>query len=176
MLVTYQYRLVVMPEWLSGLWNYIYVRFLTFLAFCFKIQNKQDFLRFLTCCTRFLEHCGPSDATATPSSLASLKSRLVSPFWCQLTQVVLEKRPLNGCLGLYHSKSRCITQWLEQCTQIWLRTFKPAVIHIKVRPPASRNTYSFARTSLGTGHKVATSENDRNRPFLYGSRLIVACL
>ena len=25
------------------------------------------------------------------------KSRLVLPFWHQLTQVVLEKRPLNGC-------------------------------------------------------------------------------
>jgi len=33
----------------------------------------------------------------TPSSPASLKSRLVLPFWYQLTQVVLEKRPLNGC-------------------------------------------------------------------------------
>jgi len=33
----------------------------------------------------------------TPSSLASFKSRLVLPFWYQLTQVVLEKRPLNRC-------------------------------------------------------------------------------
>jgi len=40
---------------------------------------------------------GPADATATPSSLVSLKSRMVLPSWCQLTQVVLEKRPLNGC-------------------------------------------------------------------------------
>ena len=32
----------------------------------------------------------------TPSSLASFKSRLVLPFSYQLTQVVLEKRPLNG--------------------------------------------------------------------------------
>jgi len=32
----------------------------------------------------------------TPSSLASFKSRLVLPFWYWLTQVVLEKRPLNG--------------------------------------------------------------------------------
>jgi len=32
----------------------------------------------------------------TPSSLASFKSRLVSTFWNQLTQGVLEKRPLNG--------------------------------------------------------------------------------
>ena len=29
--------------------------------------------------------------------LASFKSRLVLPFWYQLTKVVLEKRPLNGC-------------------------------------------------------------------------------
>ena len=38
----------------------------------------------------------PADATATPSS-ASLKSRLVLPFWCRLTQVVLEKRMLKWC-------------------------------------------------------------------------------
>jgi len=31
---------------------------------------------------------GPTEATATPSSLASLKSRLVQPFWCRLMQVV----------------------------------------------------------------------------------------
>ena len=30
-------------------------------------------------------------------SLAPVKSRLVLPFWYRLTQVVLEKRPLNGC-------------------------------------------------------------------------------
>ena len=33
----------------------------------------------------------------TLSSLASLKSRLVVPFWYRLTQVVPENRPLNGC-------------------------------------------------------------------------------
>jgi len=36
---------------------------------------------------------GPADAS---SSLASLKFR----FWCQLSQVVLEKRTLNSCLSL----------------------------------------------------------------------------
>ena len=30
-------------------------------------------------------------------SFAPVKSRLVLPFWYRLTQVVLEKRPLNGC-------------------------------------------------------------------------------
>jgi len=33
-------------------------------------------------------------------SLASVKSRLVLPFWYWLTQVVLEKEPLNGCVCL----------------------------------------------------------------------------
>ena len=33
----------------------------------------------------------------TPSCLALFKSRLVLPVWYQLTQVVLEKRPLHGC-------------------------------------------------------------------------------
>ena len=33
----------------------------------------------------------------TPSSHALFKSRLVLPFWHRLNQVVLEKRPLNGC-------------------------------------------------------------------------------
>jgi len=38
---------------------------------------------------------GPADDTTTPSSLASLKSRMALPFWWRLTQAVLEKRPLN---------------------------------------------------------------------------------
>ena len=40
---------------------------------------------------------GPADATATPSSVASLKPGYRQPFWCRLIQVVLEKRPLNRC-------------------------------------------------------------------------------
>ena len=31
-------------------------------------------------------------------SLALVKSRLVLPFWYRLTQVVLDKGPLNGCV------------------------------------------------------------------------------
>jgi len=40
----------------------------------------------------------------TPSSLPSFKSRLVLPFWYWLTQVVLEKRLLNGCSSSSSSK------------------------------------------------------------------------
>ena len=38
-------------------------------------------------------------------SLAPVKSRLVLPFWYRLTQVVLEKRPLNGCCCCYFLRS-----------------------------------------------------------------------
>ena len=40
---------------------------------------------------------GPADATATPSSLGLLKSRMVLPVWYQLTMVVVKKKLLNGC-------------------------------------------------------------------------------
>jgi len=42
-------------------------------------------------------------------SLASVKSRLVLPFWYRLTRVVLEKRPLNGCvfISIWRFASRC---------------------------------------------------------------------
>jgi len=36
-------------------------------------------------------------------SLAPVKSRLVLPFWYRLTQVVLERRPLNGCCFILFS-------------------------------------------------------------------------
>jgi len=38
-------------------------------------------------------------------SLASVKSRLVLPFWFWLTRVVVDKRPLNGCVCTTHWKS-----------------------------------------------------------------------
>ena len=46
---------------------------------------------------------GPADATHS-LSLAPVKSRLFLPFWYPLTQVVLEKRPLNG-------SSKVRTEW-----------------------------------------------------------------
>jgi len=53
---------------------------------------------------------GPADATAipkTPSPLASSKSRLVLPFCYWFSQVVLEKRPLNGVVNFLRSSDGC---------------------------------------------------------------------
>ena len=38
-------------------------------------------------------------------SLASVKSRLVLPFWYRLTRVVLDKGPLNGCVCVISKKN-----------------------------------------------------------------------
>ena len=46
---------------------------------------------------------GPADATA------SFKSRLVLRFWYRLTQVVVEKRSLNGC-----SSSVCVSKFVGE--------------------------------------------------------------
>jgi len=43
---------------------------------------------------------GPAGATTTSSSFALLKSRMVSPFWCRLTQVVLVNKPLSVCMSV----------------------------------------------------------------------------
>ena len=42
---------------------------------------------------------GPADATATPVISCSSKIQNGLSCWCRLSQVVLEKSPLNGCSG-----------------------------------------------------------------------------
>jgi len=53
----------------------------------------------------------------TPLPLASFKSRLVLHFWYWLTQVVPEKRPLNGCLFCFTagSTATAITKVKVKC-------------------------------------------------------------
>ena len=52
----------------------------------------------------------PSGFHCHSLSLASVKSRLVLPFWYRLTRVVLDKGPLNGCV--------CILFFLCQCVYV----------------------------------------------------------
>ena len=79
----------------------------------------------------------------TPSPVASFKSRLLLPFWYRLTQVVLEKRPLNGC----SSSSYCQVAYLGNeiflitthsfvtvCTVYVARSTKRSCVRPFVRP------------------------------------------
>ena len=59
---------------------------LVWLSVCSEVQT----------CTR------PSWCHCHSLSLASVKSRLVLPFWYRLTRVDLDKGPLNGCVCVSH--------------------------------------------------------------------------
>ena len=51
------------------------------------------------CLEQGADACGPAVISHCHSlSVASVKSRLVLPFWYRPTWVVLEKGPLNGCV------------------------------------------------------------------------------
>jgi len=59
-----------------------------------------------------------------PWRFSSLKSRLVQPFRCQLTQVLLENRLLNGCMSL------CMFYMDILCSLLHLLTEQWDVLHI----------------------------------------------
>jgi len=60
-------------------------------------------------------------------SLASVKSRLVLPFWYQLTRVVPDKEPLNGCV--------CV------CVCVCVRACVRACVHACLRACARTHVY-----------------------------------
>jgi len=55
-------------------------------------------------------------------SLASVKSRLVLPFWYRLTQIVPEKGPLNGCVCVVLCSSE--NSWIVTYTAAATAAFK----------------------------------------------------
>ena len=104
---------------------------------------------------------GPADATAsqTPSSLASVNSGLVLPFWYWLTPVVLEKKPLNGCC------ISCLAQWncsVDRGTQVlvWLSVCAFNALTLLVGRqeghPACKKTCSEVLACLSVWSEVQT--------------------
>ena len=71
------------------------------LVWCWR-----GYLVWLSVCSEVQIAYVPADATAT-HCLASLKSRLVLPFWYWLTRVVPVKGPLNGCMYEYIYYVKC---------------------------------------------------------------------
>jgi len=75
------------------------------------IQAVQNWV--VRCWHRYLSRArcrfayGPTDATATHLSLASVKSRLVLSFWYWCTRVIPDKGPLNRCCCLLLLKNEC---------------------------------------------------------------------
>jgi len=66
-------------------------------------------LAWLSVCSEMQTCIRPSWCQCHSLSLASVKSRLVLPFWYRLTQVVRDKGPLNGCVCVYiHTYAECL--------------------------------------------------------------------
>ena len=101
-------------------------------------------------------HIRPSWCYCHSLSLASVKSRLVLPFWYRLTRVVLEKGPLNGCVCV------CV---IYDCRRVlgrairntWLRSASvvTSTTHSTARRSATR-TMSGRPAPLTTSLKVAS--------------------
>jgi len=74
--------------WL-GVWNMV-------VFFSTQLSDEVICLERGAVCLHMVQLMPLHPKTPTPSSLASFKSRLVLPFWYQLTQVFLGKRPFSS--------------------------------------------------------------------------------
>ena len=118
----------------------------------------------------------PSGCHFHSLSLASVKSRLVLPFWYRLTWVVLEKGPLNVCVCAYFNfYSSNFLSCLQEHYYVMCRSVHSRMLTQAVPPTTScsiwRNTWStllnsetsvMSNTSTGKGNvnTFATSRCD----------------
>ena len=78
------------------------------------VKNSGGVLVWLSVWSKMQTCIWPSWCHCHSLSLASVKSRLVLPFWYRLTQVVQEKGPLNGCVY-----SRIDSYRIKCCLPVW---------------------------------------------------------
>ena len=83
-------------------------------------------------------------------SLASVKSRLVLPFWYQLTRVVPEKRPLNGCVCARLARS---------VEGTWLSCSTLCLMSSTVKPPDNEGSSSTVQSRCGSAMKPCNKHN-----------------
>ena len=81
-------------------------------------------------------------------SLASVKSRLVFPFWYWLTRVVPDKGPLSGCVcGTYHSKSHPADEkyFLKGAWSGWSNPFLEYYTPCNISTTANARDFKFCK-------------------------------
>ena len=96
----------------------------------------------------------PSGFHCHSLSLASVKSRLVLPFWYRLTWVVPDKGPLNGCMlngcNCQEISNCCgpvLTYWLTDCRRQWLTDCLSCTAFC-------RDSFSLLRQLCTVGHGI----------------------
>ena len=83
----------------------------------------------------------PSWCRCHSPSLASVKSRLVLPFWYWLTWVVLDKGPINGCVCVcvcIHTCC-CVKCCVKQSCLCWMLVFRSACVIGRTHRSSGRN-------------------------------------
>ena len=112
-------------------------------------------------------------------SLASVKSRLVLPFWYRLTWVVLEKGPLNGCvcvcglMRIFISRKFVVADWhgfcyTESISSIYNDTLE---IIISFNRHTHRPRYFVCSIRLHLATPVVRPNNDMNLLKYIGSHI-----
>ena len=103
-------------------------------------------LMWLSVWSKVLTCIWPSCCHCHSLSLASVKSRLVLPFWYRLTRVVPEKEPLNGCVCVcVFVNDFCQTDYLN----IYCSNLYPICWEDKTMAVDNRSKVSFS-ISQGT--------------------------
>jgi len=112
----------------------------------------------------------PSEFHCHSLSLASVKSRLVLPFCYQLTQVVPNKGPLNGCVCFW-LQVRCCTIYLETVSfgvflWLWPATdYEPHCRHLLINK-IWRWTESTTRSGWWCSHVAGICSDCSTRKIL----------
>jgi len=93
-----------------------------------KKKLSGEVLAWLSVCSEMQTCIWPSWCHCHSLCLASVKSRLVLPFWNRPTRVVLEKGPLNGCVCVCYQKltNKKLTSQERNFCNIVLHTFPSA--------------------------------------------------
>ena len=105
----------------------------------------------------------PADVTATPSSLASRKSRFVQPFCCHLTQAVLEKETVNQASVCHYQLYLVLAseKWRKQSTAPSVMSLAGIYRKDEVRPPVGVSPLSFLQCFVTviciTGRTIKTT-------------------
>ena len=98
----------------------------------------------------------PSGFHCHSLSLASVKSRLVIPFWYRPTRVVLDKGPLNGCVWFWQKKDADVQTSLEQID------IHPGVRHQPTTSSVVHTAGLPVYTSVAVGNGVCPAELDHH--------------
>ena len=125
------YRFTVLPSMLWHCWLGVKksiqpVKIDWWLLVWLSVQREMQIVCILSSWCR----CHPK----TPSSLGSFKSRLVLTFWYRLTQVVLEKRPLNGCISSSSSSIRFTVEFRGEIDHHLVELWPGIVPHFWLGP------------------------------------------